>query len=124
MTINYRIMLRISEIQINYMGKTCTAEDFVKFCDSPQKCDDLNKIGAIVYLSKIHKELRIAKNHSIDQICEIAQENYDKIRFIVLSLIKVLGLKEVPEIALEIFNTDDNDKQYQLLYKLCNKLRI
>ena len=114
--------IHIKDIQITYMGRTCTIEDFIKYGKDPKKCEDLSKIGAIVYIKAQVEDIEIPRGYfNTDYLVELFNADTDCGNFLVIKIIQRLKLKEVPDFILELLAETNEDKKFDLFLKFCRK---
>jgi len=111
--------MNITDILITYMGKELSIADFVNYYKNPSKFDKIELIGALVYIvSGINRiDLLNEDYDSIDDLMQVAQTNPELVNFMVLNLIYMRDLTMVPESIVTLFETDDEDEKYDLLYE-------
>ena len=110
--------MNIADLEITYMGKKCTIWDYVKYNKDISKCKELEKIGALVYIDKIVKNIDIPKNNfGFDYILEFLQFNIEKCNFLAIKVIVDKKIKEVPSYFKKLRETKDNDEKYDLFVK-------
>ena len=114
-------VMNIKDLEITYMGKKCTIADYVKHQKNIKECTELEKIGAIVYIDSIVKNIDIKKEYmSFDYILEWLQFNFEKCNFLAIKVIVDKKIKEVPDYITQLFESKDDDERYDLFVKfLC-----
>jgi len=107
--------MKISDLEVTYMGKKCTISDYIKYQKNIKNCKELEKIGAIVYIDKIVKNIDIPKDYMcFDYILEWLQFNFDKCNFLVIKIILDKKIKEVPDNIITLFESKDEDERYDI----------
>jgi hypothetical protein len=110
--------MNIKDLEITYMGKKCTIADYVKHHKKIKECTELEKIGAIVYIDSIVKNIDIKKEYmSFDYILEWLQFNFEKCNFLAIKVIVDKKIKEVPDYITRLFESKDDDERYDLFVK-------
>jgi hypothetical protein len=118
-------MLKLEELEITYMGKNCTIQDYVDYKKDIRNIIDLSKIGVIVYIDKIVKNIRL----SIDEMCfdgilEYLQFNMDECNFLAIKVINDLKIKELPISIKQLFESKDEDEKYDLFVQFLRSCNI
>lgn len=118
-------MINIKDFEITYMGKKCTIGDYVKYQKDLSKCKELEKVGALVYIHSVVKNINIQKGYfCFDGILEYLQSNMDECNFIAIKVITNKKIKEVPEYLKTLFESNDEDEKYDLFIKFLRDCRI
>ena len=100
------------------MGKSCTIGDYVKYNKDLSKCKELEKMGALVYINSIVKNIDIPKKEFFfDAILEYLQFNMDKCNHLAIKVITDKKIKEVPDYLKDLFESNDEDEKYDLFLK-------
>lgn len=100
------------------MGKKCTIGDYVKYHKDLSKCKELEKIGALVYIHSIVKNIDIPKKEMcFDSILEYLQFNMSECNYLAIKVILDKKIKEVPEYLKDLFESQDEDEKYDLFVK-------
>jgi hypothetical protein len=111
-------MIHINDYEITYMGKKCTIGDCVKYNKDLSKCKELEKIGALVYINSIVKNIDIPKDEfCFDGILEYLQFNMEKCNHLAIKVITDKKIKEVPNYLKNLFESNDEDEKYDLFVK-------
>lgn len=111
-------MININEFEITYMGRNCTIGDYVKYHKDVSKCKELEKIGALVYIDSIVKNIDIPKKDFIfDVILEYLQFNPLECNHLAIKVITVKKIKEVPEYLKDLFESKNENEKYDLFVK-------
>ena len=117
-------MLKLEELEITYMGKKCSIQDYIDYKKDIRNIIDLSKLGAIVYIDKIVGNIRL----SVDEMCfdgilEYLQFNMDECNFLAIKVINDLKIKELPISIKQLFESKDEDEKYDLFVqflRFCN----
>jgi hypothetical protein len=111
-------MIHINDYEITYMGKKCTIADYVKYHKDLSKCKELEKIGVLVYINSIVKNIDIPKkDFCFDAILEYLQFNMRQCNHLVIKVITDKKINEVPDYLKDLFESKDEDKKYDLFVK-------
>ena len=111
-------MIHIKDYEITYMGKKCTIGDYVKYNKDLSKCKELEKMGALVYINYIVKNIDIPKKEfCFDVILEYLQSNMEECNHLAIKVITDKKIKEVPDYLKELFESKDEDEKYDLFVK-------
>ena len=111
-------MIHINNFGITYMGKICTIGDYVKYNKDLSKCKELEKMGALVYIDSIVKNIDISKKElCFDLILEYLQFNMDKCNHLAIKVITDKKIKEVPDYLKDLLESNDEDEKYDLFVK-------
>ena len=117
--------MNIKDLEITYMGKKCTIADYVKYQKNIKECTELEKIGAIVYIDSIVKNIDIKKEYmSFDYILEWLQFNFEKCNFLAIKVIVDKKIKEVPDYITQLFESKDDDERYDLFVKFLRYCKV
>ena len=117
--------IHIKDFEITYMGKKCSIGDYEKYNKDLSKCKELEKLGALVYIDSIVKNIGIPKsNMRFDSILEWLQFNIDKCNFLAIKIIIDKKIKQVPEYLKELFESKDEDEKYDLFVKFLYDIKI
>ena len=111
-------MININDYEITYMGKNCTIGDYVKYHKDLSKCKELEKIGVLVYIHSIVKNIDIPKNEfCFDSILEYLQFNTKQCNHLAIKVITDKKIKEVPDYLKDLFESKDDDEKYDLFVR-------
>lgn len=114
--------IHIKDVQLTYMGRTITIQDFIKYGANPSKCKDLKKIGALVYIKTQVDNIEIPRGwFGIDYLAELFNNETDCGNFLVLKIIKRTKVVQVPDFTIELLAETDEDKKFDLFLKFCRK---
>lgn len=115
--------IHIKDIQLTYMGRTCTIQDFIKYGTNPSKCKDLEKIGALVYIKAQVDNIEIPRGYfNMDYLAQLFNEDTDCGNFIVFKIIKIAKTTQVPDFTIDLLSETDEDKKFDLFIKFCRKM--
>ena len=118
-------MIHINDYEITYMGKKCTIGDYVKYNKDLSKCKELEKIGALVYINSIVKNIDIPKNEfCFDVILQYLQFNMGECNYIAIKVINDKKIKEVPDYLKDLFESKDEDEKYYLFVKFLSDVGV
>jgi hypothetical protein len=110
--------MNIADLEITYMGKKFTILDYVKYNKDISKCTELEKIGALVYIDKVVKNIDIPKKYfGFDSILAFLQENMEKCNFLAIKVINDKKIKEVPSYFKTLLESKNEDEKYELFVK-------
>ena len=100
------------------MGKKCTIGDYVKYHKDLSKCKELEKIGVLVYINSIVKNIDIPKKEfCFDIILEYLQFNMEQCNHLAIKVITDKKIKEVPDYFKDLFESKDENEKYYLFVK-------
>lgn len=100
------------------MGKKCTIGDYVKYNNDLSKCKEVEKMGALIYLNSIVKNIDIPKKEfCFDAILEYLQFNFEKCNFLAIKVIADKKIKEVPDYLKQLFESKNDDERYDLFVR-------
>lgn len=118
-------MINIRDYEITYMGKKCTIGDYVKYNKDLSKCKELEKIGALVYIHSVIKNIDIPKKEfSFDGILEYLQFNMNECNHLAIKVINDKKIKEVPDYLKDLFESKDEDEKYDLFVKFLSDCNV
>jgi len=118
-------MIHINDYEITYMGKKCTIGDYVKYNKDLSKCKELEKVGALVYINSIVKNIDIDKKEfCFDVILEYLQFNMNECNHLAIKVITDKKIKEVPDYITQLFESKDDDERYDLFVKFLRYCKV
>lgn len=107
------------------MGKKCTIGDYAKYHKDIKKCNDLEKIGALVYIHSIVKNIDISKkDFCFDAILEYLQFNMKECNHLAIKVIVDKKIKMVSDTFENLLSCQDNDEKYDLFVKFLMENKI
>lgn len=111
-------MIHINDYEITYMGKQCTIGDYVKYHKDLSKCKELEKMGALIYINSVVKNIDISKKEFCsDLILEYLQFNMDECNHLAIKVINDKKIKEVPDYLKQLFESKNEDEKYDLFVR-------
>ena len=118
-------MIHINDYEITYMGKKCTIGDYVKYNKDLSKCKKKKKMGALVYINSIVKNIDIPKKEfCFDVILEYLQFNMNECNHLAIKVITDKKIKEVPDYITQLFESKDDDERYDLFVKFLRYCKV
>ena len=119
------IMIHINDYEITYMSKKCTIGDYVKYNKDLSKCKELEKMGALVYINSIVKNIDIPKKEfCFDAILEYLQFNMNECSHLAIKVITDKKIKELPDYLKDLFESKDDDERYDLFVKFLRYCKV
>ena len=110
--------MKIKDLNITYMGRTCSLSDVLEYNPDNISNLELKKIGAIVYInSQVNRIDLDKKDMCFDLILEYLQFNLEKSKFLLIKIISDKKMKTVPDFVKDIFELEDDDEIYDLFVK-------
>jgi hypothetical protein len=118
-------MLKLSDLEITYMGKKCSIQDYVDYKKDIRNIIDLSKIGAIVYIDKIVQNIRLSvEEMCFDGILEYLQFNIEECNFLAIKIINDLKIKELPLSIKYLFESKNEDEKYDLFVQFLRSSNV
>ena len=118
-------MIHINDYEITYMGKKCKIGDYVKYNKDLSKCKELEKMGALVYINSIVKNIDIPKKEfCFDAILEYLQFNMNECNHLAIKVITDKKIKELPDYLKDLFESKDDDERYDLFVKFLRYCKV